>query len=88
LKYGLREVLAMKPVSYNWKTSPDSDNKIGLVAQEVRKIVPEVVVGDETKENIGMNYAELVPVLINAIKDQQGQIDDLKKQVAELKMKH
>jgi len=88
LKYGLREVLAMKPVSYNWKTTPDSDNKIGLVAQEVRKIVPEVVVGDETKENIGMNYAELVPVLINAIKDQQGQIDDLKKQVAELKKKH
>jgi flagellar biosynthesis chaperone FliJ len=46
----------------------------------VRKIVPEVVIGDETKENLGMNYAELVPVLINAIKQQQQQIDALKKE--------
>jgi len=81
LNYGLKEVIAMQPVSYNWKDKSQPGNKIGLIAQDVKKIVPEVVTGDEAKEKLGMNYAELVPVLINAIKEQQKQIDDLKKAV-------
>jgi hypothetical protein len=85
LGYGLKEVLAMQPVSYNWKEKPDTDNKIGLIAQDINKLVPEVVTGDETKESLGMNYAELVPVLINAIKDQQKQIDELKDIIKKLK---
>lgn len=84
LNYGLKEVLALRPVSFNWKTKPHTEHKVGLIAQEVRKIVPEVVVGNETKETIGMNYAELVPVLINAIKQQQQEIDFLQKQVKKL----
>ena len=84
LNYGLKEVLALRPVSYNWKEKPTTDHKIGLIAQDVRKLVPEVVVGDEAKENLGMNYAELIPVLINAIKEQQKEIDDLKKAVQKL----
>ncbi|MFT3935864.1 MAG: tail fiber domain-containing protein [Chitinophagaceae bacterium] len=84
LSYGLKEVMQMRPVSYDWKNI-DGGHKIGLIAQEVRKIVPEVVLGDESKENLGMNYAELVPVLINSVKELQQQIDDLKKEVAALK---
>jgi hypothetical protein len=84
LNYGLKEVLAMKPVSYNWKDAALKANKIGLIAQDVKKLVPEVVSGDETKETLGMNYAELVPVLINAIKEQQKQIDELKQIVKKL----
>jgi len=80
LRYGLKEVMNLQPVSYNWKDSAHKENKIGLIAQDVRKVIPEVVVGDETKETLGMNYAELVPVLINAIKEQQKQIDELKKE--------
>ena len=75
----------MSPVSYNWKTEPGTNNKIGLIAQEVKKLIPEVVIGDETKETLGMNYGELVPVLINAIKELKGQVDDLKKEINELK---
>ncbi|WP_419801414.1 tail fiber domain-containing protein [Mucilaginibacter sp.] len=84
LNYGLKEILALQPVSYNWKKTPQTDKQLGLIAQDVRKIVPEVVVGDEAKENLGMKYAELVPVLINAIKEQQKEIDDLKKAVQKL----
>ncbi|MGF2412678.1 tail fiber domain-containing protein [Ferruginibacter sp.] len=86
LPYGLKEVMQLKPVAYNWKDN-SGGNKIGLIAQEVRKIVPEVVLGDEAKENLGMNYAEMVPVLINAIKEQQQQIDALKKEIQALKNK-
>jgi hypothetical protein len=85
LSYGLTEVMSMSPVSYNWKSEPGGSNKIGLIAQEVRKIIPEVVVGDEESETLGMNYAELVPVLINAIKELKVQLDELKKEVSELK---
>ena len=93
LSYGLKEVLMLNPVGYNWKDNTGG-NKIGLIAQEVRKIVPEVVTGDESKEHLGMNYAELVPVLVNAIKEQeqhlktqQDQIDSLKKEIDLLKAK-
>jgi hypothetical protein len=84
LKYGLKEVLALRPVSFFWKETPGTNKKVGLIAQEVRKIIPEVVVGDEQKENLGLNYAELVPVLINAVKEQQKQIDELKQIVEKL----
>ncbi|MEP6725461.1 MAG: tail fiber domain-containing protein, partial [Bacteroidota bacterium] len=84
LSYGLKEVLKLQPVSYDWKDNTGK-NKIGLIAQEVRKIIPQVVIGNEEKENLGMNYAELVPVLINSVKELQQQINDLKKTISELK---
>jgi hypothetical protein len=87
LNYGLKEVLSLQPVSYNWKDTSNPENKIGLIAQDVKKLVPEVVVGDETKEKLGMNYAELVPVLINAIKEQQKQIESLSKEMQKLLQK-
>lgn len=73
LKYGLSEVLQFRPVSYSWKDNADS-KKIGLIAQEVQALVPEVV---NVGEYLGMNYAELVPVLIKAIQEQQKLIDEL-----------
>jgi hypothetical protein len=85
LNYGLKEILAMRPVSFNWKTTPDTNKKVGLIAQEIKAIVPEVVTGDEAKESLGLNYAELVPVLINAVKEQQKEITELRKMVEELK---
>jgi len=84
LNYGLKEVLMMQPVSYDWKDN-SGKNKIGLIAQEVKKIIPQVVTGDEEKETLGMNYAELVPVLINSIKELQQQINEMKKTISELK---
>jgi len=87
LTYGLKQILSLDPVSYNWKSDPNGGRKVGLIAQDAKKVVPEVVVGDETKENLGVNYAELVPVLINAIKEQQKQIEELKAKVAILEKK-
>ncbi len=74
LTYGLREIMQLNPVRFNWTKEPSAGDKIGLIAQEVRQIIPEVVTGDEKKEYLGINYAELVPVLINAIKQQQQEI--------------
>jgi Chaperone of endosialidase len=79
LPYGLAEVMKLRPVGYNWIDVSNTSNKIGLIAQEVKKIIPEVVIGDAQKENLGMNYAEMVPVLINAIKDLNNEINSLEK---------
>ncbi len=87
LNYGLKEVLSLQPVSYNWKKTPNTDKQIGLIAQDVRKLVPEAVVGDEAKEKLAVNYTELIPVLINAIKEQQKQIEELKQKVEKLQKK-
>ncbi len=85
LTYGTEEVMGMQPVSYNWKESPDENHKIGLLAQDLKNIIPEVVAGDERRETLGMNYAELVPVLVNTIKEQQKKLVELKKELARLK---
>lgn len=80
LPYGLRELMQLRPVVYRWKNDP-SQLKVGLIAQEVQKIVPEVVIGNPSGDTLGMNYAELVPVLINAVKELKQQVDELKKQL-------
>jgi hypothetical protein len=87
LQYGLKEVLQLQPVRFTWKDDAGSEQKIGLIAQQVQGIVPEVVSGDAQKEILGMNYAALIPVLINAVKEQQQQIDDIQKRVDTLKKK-
>lgn len=80
LPYGLNELMQLRPVVYKWKSDP-SRTKVGLIAQEVQQIIPEVVVGNATSDTLGMNYAELVPLLINAVKELKQQVDELKKQL-------
>jgi len=88
LNYGLSTILRMNPVKYNWKEGNDKDTKIGFLAQDLRKVIPEVVVGDESKENLAVNYIELIPVLVNAIKEQQKQITIMAKEIERLKSQH
>lgn len=85
LSYGLSTLMQMRPVQYAWKENQDRSIHIGLIAQEVRTLVPEIVSGDESREMLGMNYAELVPVLINTIQEQQVRLAALNKQLKKLK---
>ncbi|MFL5748546.1 MAG: tail fiber domain-containing protein, partial [Niastella sp.] len=85
LQYGLKEVLQLRPVSFKWKNERNSPRKLGLLAQEVQPIIPEVIANDEQNGILGMNYAELVPVLINAIKEQQRQIEEIQNRITDLK---
>ena len=77
-------MLALAPVSYNWKTTPAVDTQIGLIAQDARKEIPEIVSGNEQTGTLSINYTELIPVLINAIKEQQQRIDALEKRIQSL----
>lgn len=70
IQYGLAEVMNMAPVSFDWKTGGQS--KIGFLAQDLEGIIPEVVFRPENPDEAwGVNYPDLIPVLVSAIQEQQ-----------------
>tara|TARA_R110002049_G_scaffold275213_1_gene453241 strand:- start:28324 stop:30189 length:1866 start_codon:yes stop_codon:yes gene_type:complete len=99
LSYGLAEVLKMNPVSFNWKNRKNKDTKLGLIAQDLLDLIPEVVMSHEWKkisddknatlekvelDRLGVYYSDLIPVLINAIKEQQKLISNQDSKIAGL----
>ena len=61
----------------------NNNEKIGILAQEVREVFPALVSEDEN-EMLSVNYQGLVPVLINAVKEQEDKISRLEKLVEQL----
>lgn len=81
IKSALKKVLKLRGVSFEWES--DKKRDIGLIAEEVSNILPEVVTLDpNTNEAISVNYSGLVSVLVEATKEQQEVIE---KQKGELK---
>ncbi len=76
LDYGLAEVMQLQPASYTYKT--DSSASIGFIAQEIEQIIPEIVSGPEGDK--GVAYGLLTSVLVNAVQEQQTEIEQLKTQ--------
>ena len=72
----LDKVIALRGVTFDWKEG--GAKAIGLIAQEVEKVIPEIVSQDESGY-LGIKYNNLIGVLIEAIKEQQEQINTLKK---------
>jgi hypothetical protein len=73
----LDKVKLLRGVTYTRKDNEDKSRKVGVIAQEVLPILPEVVQQD-TEGNYSVAYGNMVGVLIEAIKEQQKQIDELK----------
>jgi len=69
---------------WNDKQKSFDGHDVGVIAQEVEKVIPEIV---QTRDNgyKAVKYEKIVPLLIESIKEQQSQIDELKKEVEELK---
>ena len=76
----ISKIMKIGGYTFDWNGKQDtySGHDVGVIAQEVEKVLPEVV---ETRENgyKAVKYDKMVPLLIEAIKDQQKQIDELKK---------
>jgi hypothetical protein len=67
----LTAALKLRPVNFRWKG--DGVEDFGLVAQEVREVLPRLVTGDEAKDTLTLNYSQLSVVAIGAIQEQQAQ---------------
>jgi hypothetical protein len=72
----LSKVLALRGVTYNRTDLEDKSEQIGVIAQEVKEILPQVV--QENDGHYSVAYGNIVGVLIEAIKEQQVQIEELK----------
>ena len=86
----LKKLAQINGVEFDWKEFEENKNKeihaneghdIGVIAQEIEKILPEIV---ETREKTGykaVKYEKIVPLLIEAIKELKEEVDELKKQI-------
>ena len=73
----LSKVLALRGVTYNRTDLEDKSEQIGVIAQEVKEILPQVVQENEDG-HYSVAYGNIVGILIEAIKEQQAQIEELK----------
>jgi hypothetical protein len=82
LDNNLEKVLELEGVSFNWKENGEAS--IGLIAQDVEKIFPEAVNENPETGMKSINYGVLVSPLIEAVKEQQGQIELLENRLEKL----
>ena len=87
LENGLEIVSKLRGVRFNWIES--GERSVGMIAQEVEEVLPELVLeterntleGQESNKIKSLDYSKIVAVLIEAIKEQQIQINDLKNMI-------
>lgn len=80
----LELVSQLQGVKFTWKK--DKTNDIGFIAEEVGKIIPEIVDWEENGIYArSVDYSRLTPVLIEAVKNQQKQISYLKEEIQSIK---
>ncbi|RXR20202.1 tail fiber domain-containing protein [Flavobacterium stagni] len=90
LTYGLNQLMQLKPVTFKWKNQNIDNHSVhlGFIAQDLQEVVPEVVVDSqwsnasegaprvwEKAPLLGVNYAEVIPVLVKSIQEQQALIN-------------
>lgn len=75
----LEKVKGLTGVNFEWTDNREPGKRIGLIAQDVEKVLPEVVTAGEV---YSLQYGPIVALLVEAIKEQQAQIEELKKKIS------
>jgi hypothetical protein len=83
LTNSLERVLQMRGVEYDRIDLEGNPHQIGVIAQEIEKVAPELVSESDGIKNV--SYGNITAILIEAIKEQQEQINSLKQEIADLK---
>ena len=90
LSNALEQVTQLRGVTYRWNRAEFPDRKfdgerhVGFIAQEVEQLYPEIVLTDDDGYR-SVDYSRLTPVLVEAIKSQQTQIQSQRQEIDELK---
>jgi hypothetical protein len=80
IENGLDKVMRMQGVHYKRNDVEDAREQIGVLAQDMETVVPEVVLtADDEMQTKSVDYGKLTAVLIEAIKDLKAEINELKK---------
>ena len=86
IENGLEKVTKLRGVSYTRNDIEDDTTKIGVIAQEVLEVLPEVVKQDD-RGKYSVSYGNMAGLFIEAIKDLKAEINELKEEIKELKSK-
>ena len=73
----LDKVKQLEGVNFSWIADESNANQIGLIAQDVQKVLPEVVQQVLVGNTLGVSYGSIVAVLINAIKELEARVAEL-----------
>ena len=94
LSNSLDKILQLEGISYNRINNDDKRVHLGFIAQQVEPIIPEVVIeqilpltGDEETLYKTINYTEIIPHIVEGMKEQQQIINDQQKEIDDLKQK-
>ena len=71
----LDKIDAMRGVLFSWNDDEENTQRCGVIAQEVQAVLPEVV--DTDTDYLQVRYTEMIPLLIQGIKEQQDTITEL-----------
>ena len=82
IKYSLKKVKEIRGVEFDWKKGiknfEQKGHDVGVIAQEVEEVLPEVVQTRDTGYK-AVKYEKIVPLLIEAIKELKEEVEELKK---------
>jgi hypothetical protein len=84
IENALDKVTKLRGVTYSRNDVEDKSEKVGVIAQEIQEVLPQVVFEQEDGM-LGVSYGNITAVLIEAIKEQQTQIENQQSQIDELK---
>jgi hypothetical protein len=80
------KIMKLRPKKYNFTSQKNGEKKyIGLIAQDVMELFPEFVYYHKESDSYTMDYAGLSVVAIQALKEQKSEIDELRKEIMELR---
>jgi hypothetical protein len=74
----------LRPVTFRLKTDSKRQTQYGLIAEEVAKIYPELVIRGDKGHIEGVRYEELTPMLLNEVQQQQRTIADQGRQLRDM----
>jgi hypothetical protein len=90
LTHALDKITALRGVRYDWRAEEypqwhfEQGAQLGFIAQEVKDVLPEVV-SQDAQGYYSMAYTKLIPVLVQAVKEQQEQLQEKEMEVRDLK---
>ena len=76
IENAIDSLLTLRTVKYSWKKDTSEKVNLGLIAQDVQKVFPEVI-DTNADEMLGVRYQELVPVLVKAIQELSAKVSAL-----------
>ena len=85
LENALDKIKSLSAIKYVWKSDNTNKVNIGLIAQEVQAVLPELVdVNNDAIGTLGVRYSEMIPVVVKGIQEQQDKIDMQENKINEL----